>query len=341
METLTSEEYKNIFRENVEKTEKEVFKCNGFDNSIKHKDKFSTGLLCYVELRPGLWLVIDKEYFEHDLSFWSHHNEQPFPLISHFHLSSNLRTITPGMKEIPDDYIEYVGRNYLFYLPNIDEIEQHLAGEHRLDINIIIYPDWLRSFSKNFEFLPTSLQSFLKDEYSPRFYHDVGEITSAMFAVLQQMLDAPYQGMMKRMYLESKVIELLALQFNQLLYQEQTIHLLVNLKPADIEKIYHARDILIYRVDNPPSLLDLAEMVHLGERKLQQGFKEIFGTTVFGYLHDYRMEQAKMMLSGTKMQVAEVSNAVGYAHLGYFAQTFKKKFGVTPKECQLGKKPLK
>ncbi|MEH1837056.1 MAG: helix-turn-helix transcriptional regulator [Nostoc sp.] len=88
-------------------------------------------------------------------------------------------------------------------------------------------------------------------------------------------------------------------------------------------------------------MLDLAEMVHLGERKLQQGFKEIFGTTVFGYLHDYRMEQAKIMLSGTKMQVAEVSNAVGYAHLGYFAQAFKKKFGIMPKECQRGKKPLK
>ncbi|MGI2904613.1 helix-turn-helix transcriptional regulator [Tolypothrix sp. VBCCA 56010] len=237
--------------------------------------------------------------------------------------------------------MQYVGRNYLFYLPNIDEIEQRFAGEHRLDITIYIYPDWLRSFSKNFEFLPTSLQSFLKDECPPRFHHTVGEITPAMFAVLRQMLDAPYQGMMKRMYLESKVIELLALQFNQLLYKEQTIHLLVNLKPADVDKIYHARDILIYRVDNPPSLLDLAEMVHLGERKLQQGFKEIFGTTVFGYLHDYRMEQAKIMLSGTQMQVAEVSNAVGYAHLGYFAQAFKKKFGITPKECQRGKKPLK
>ena len=341
METLTSEEYNNQFQEHLEKTEKELYKCNGFDYAVKSKDRFSTGLFYYVELRPGLWFNIIDEYFERDLSKWNHHIEQPCPLASHFHLSGTLRTITPGIKEIPDDYIEYGGRNYLFYLPNLDEIEQCFAGEYCLEIIINIYPEWLRNFSKNFEFLPTSLQSFLKDEYPPRFYHTVGEITSAMFAVLRQMLDAPYQGMMKRMYLESKVIELLALQFNQLLYKEQTIHLLVNLKPADIEKIYHARDILIYRVDNPPSLLNLAEMVHLGERKLQQGFKEIFGTTVFGYLHDYRMEQAKIMLSGTKMQVAEVSNAVGYAHLGYFAQAFKKKFGVTPKECQLGKKPLK
>ncbi|MHC5826138.1 MAG: helix-turn-helix transcriptional regulator, partial [Nostoc sp.] len=52
--------------------------------------------------------------------------------------------ITPGIKEIPDDYIEYVGRNYLFYLPELDEIEQRLAGEYCLEIIIKIYPEWLK-----------------------------------------------------------------------------------------------------------------------------------------------------------------------------------------------------
>ncbi|MEH1837054.1 MAG: hypothetical protein V7L29_34715 [Nostoc sp.] len=174
METLTSEEYKNRFIEYLEKTDKEVFKCNGFDKSIKYKDRFSTCLVCYVELRPGLWLIIYDEYFEHDLSNWIHHPGQPFPLISHFHLSGNLRTITPGIQEISEDYVQYIGKNYLFYLPNIDEIEQRFAGEYCLDIIINIYPDWLKSFSKNFEFLPTSLQSFLKDECPSRFHHTVG-----------------------------------------------------------------------------------------------------------------------------------------------------------------------
>lgn len=48
-----------------------------------------------------------------------------------------------------------------------------------------------------------------------------------------------------------------------------------------------------------------------------------------------------MMLGGTKMQVAEVANAVGYSHLDYFAKAFKAKFGISPKEFQFGKKPLR
>ncbi|MEH2454538.1 hypothetical protein [Nostoc sp.] len=171
MEILTLEEYNNQFQEHLEKSEKELYKCNGFDYAVKSKDRFSTGLFYYVELRPGLWLNIIDEYFERDLSLWNHHIEQPCPLTFHFHLSGNLRTITLGIKEIPDDYIEHVGRNYLFYLPKLDEIEQRFTGEYCLKILINISPEWLRSFSKNFEFLPTSLQSFLKDEYPPRFYH--------------------------------------------------------------------------------------------------------------------------------------------------------------------------
>ena len=53
------------------------------------------------------------------------------------------------------------------------------------------------------------------------------------------------------------------------------------------------------------------------------------------------MEQAKVMLAGSKMQVAEVANAVGYLHLGYFAKAFKEKFGISPKELQFGKKTIK
>ncbi|MGI2904612.1 hypothetical protein [Tolypothrix sp. VBCCA 56010] len=98
METLTSEEYENLFREHLEKTEKELFKCNGFDYAEKSKDRFTTGFFLGFELRPGLLLDIIDKYYERDLSSWNHHNEQPFPLISDFHLSGNLRTITPVIK---------------------------------------------------------------------------------------------------------------------------------------------------------------------------------------------------------------------------------------------------
>ncbi|MEH2012800.1 helix-turn-helix transcriptional regulator [Nostoc sp.] len=80
------------------------------------------------------------------------------------------------------------------------------------------------------------------------------------------------------------------------------------------------------------------QLVSLSDRKLQRGFRELFGTTVFGYLHHHRMEQAQILLRYRDMQVSEVAHAVGYSHLGHFTEAFKRKFGITPKQCQLGKK---
>lgn len=83
-------------------------------------------------------------------------------------------------------------------------------------------------------------------------------------------------------------------------------------------------------MENPPSLLDLARQVGINDRKLKQGFRQVFGTTVFGYLHDYRMEQARLLLIEQKLAIALVAHTVGYSHLSHFATAFRKKFGVNP-----------
>ncbi len=339
MVILTSEEEFELEEESVKTNGKRLLNHDGFDEIVQCQTKFNSYFAQEVELRPGLILGIGngKNYCE--FGCWSHHGK-PYPLMSSFRISGNLRTITPGIKEIPDDYIEYVGKNYLSYLPNVDEIHQYRVDEFFENIVIHIDIDVLKTFIQDFESLPTPLQALINENLLSRFHFTVGEITPAMFLLLQQILKPPYQGMMKRMYLEGKVLELLALQLNQFLHNEKAIRAAVKLRPIDIEKVYHARDIIISQVENPPSLLKLAELVGLGYHKLRYCFREVFSTTVFGYLHDYRMEQAKIMLAGTQMQVAEVANAVGYSHLGYFAKAFKKKFGISPKECQLGKNPI-
>jgi AraC-like DNA-binding protein len=74
--------------------------------------------------------------------------------------------------------------------------------------------------------------------------------------------------------------------------------------------------------------------VQLNNRKLKQGFRQVFDNTVFGYLHDYRLEKACQLLIEDRMNIAEVSYAVGFANRGYFAAAFRKKFGINPSDYQ-------
>ena len=107
-----------------------------------------------------------------------------------------------------------------------------------------------------------------------------------------------------------------------------------SLKPEDIDRIHHAKEILTEQIDNPPLLLDLARQVGLNDCTLKRGFREVFGTTAFGYLHDYRLEQARQLLLENRFNVSEVAVQVGFGSCSYLSRVFRKKYGVSPKQYQ-------
>lgn len=82
------------------------------------------------------------------------------------------------------------------------------------------------------------------------------------------------------------------------------------------------------------SLSGLARRVHLNEWKLKKGFKEHFGTTVFGYLREKRMEEAWRLLKVTDATVLEIANAVGYSNPSHFARAFRDAHALNPREVR-------
>jgi AraC family transcriptional regulator, transcriptional activator of the genes for pyochelin and ferripyochelin receptors len=191
--------------------------------------------------------------------------------------------------------------------------------------------DVLRSFVPgDLSQLPPALKRLIETGCSDP-YDDLGMITPAMKLVLQQTIDCPYQGLTKHLYLEAKCLESIALKLEQLANSTGN-RLTISLKPEDIDRIYHARDILIANLDSPPSLLALARQVGLNDCTLKKGFRQIFGTTAFGYLHDLRMEQAKTLLLERQLSVVRVAQMVGYASRSAFSTAFHQRFGVSPSQ---------
>jgi AraC-like DNA-binding protein len=82
----------------------------------------------------------------------------------------------------------------------------------------------------------------------------------------------------------------------------------------------------------PPSLQELADEVGLSLKKLKEGFKQIYGDTVFGFLLEHKMEFARKMLEAGDSNVNEVGLKVGYSTSSHFIAAFKKKYGTTPKK---------
>lgn len=145
--------------------------------------------------------------------------------------------------------------------------------------------------------------------------------------VINEILYCQFTNELKDLFLLSKSIELLVLQAE--LYELNTSNKFIKLN-SDKEKLFEAKEILTQQIDCPPTISQLSKLVSLNEYKLKKGFKELFGTTVFGYIHHSRMILAKRLLLGTDKSAKEIAFEIGYSSPQHFSKAFKKEFGNTP-----------
>lgn len=173
--------------------------------------------------------------------------------------------------------------------------------------------------------------SFLSPDNNSKKYYDNLPFSSSIAVVLSQILQAKVHESMKSLYFKGKVYELLCLYFNK--NEDPSIEQCPFLVDEEnVQKIRKAKKIILDKMSDPPSLEQLAIEVELSLKKLKDGFKQIYGDTVFAYLLDHKMDEARKMLDSRKYNVNEVSLKLGYSTASHFIAAFKKKYGTTPKK---------
>jgi AraC-like DNA-binding protein len=153
-------------------------------------------------------------------------------------------------------------------------------------------------------------------------------VTPEMIAIIKEITNCEREGIYKKMFVEAKIIQLLLLQLEQLCCNN--CHIKCQLKKSDTAKMYQVRDIILYNLKQPFSLKELAHQVGTNEFTLKKGFKTIFGTTVFGFLNDVKMEKAQNLLTEKELTITQVAELVGYKNATHFTTAFKKKYGTLP-----------
>ena len=173
--------------------------------------------------------------------------------------------------------------------------------------------------------------SFLNPENSKRKYYDNSVFSPNIAVVLSQILRAKVHDSMRALYFKGKVYELLSLYFNKNTDTDlEQCPFLVD--EENVRKIRQAKEIIIERMSEPPTLNELSKEIGLSLKKLKEGFKQLYGETVYGYLLDHKMTEAQRMLDSKNFNVNEVGLKLGYSTASHFIVAFKKKYGTTPKK---------
>ncbi|WP_274654450.1 helix-turn-helix transcriptional regulator [Paenibacillus humicola] len=74
----------------------------------------------------------------------------------------------------------------------------------------------------------------------------------------------------------------------------------------------------------------LAEALHFHPNYIVRCMKEVYRCTPMEYLHEYRLEQAKLLLIKTEWPVAQIAEEVGFRYAPYFSSRFKQYAGMPP-----------
>ena len=225
-------------------------------------------------------------------------------------------------------------KSLLFYNPQ-KELPLHLEIESKswLISILVSIKKFHGLFSTHTEHIP-----FLSDENRDKKYYGEENISPSMAIVLNQMFHYNLNPSIKNLYYKGKGYELLSLFFNRSEdpNAEQCPFLI---DEENVLKIKKAKEIIIANMSEPPGLQELADEIGLNLKKLKMGFKQIYGDTVYGFLFDYKMEQARKLLDSGSYNVNEVGLKIGYSTGSHFIAAFKKKYATTPKKYLMSINP--
>ena len=273
-----------------------------------------------VEVEDGLFVLKfnnetnDNQYFKREIGL--HYVQFHFCLkgMSVFHIKGGDKTETI-----------YEDRSLMLYNPGHD-LPLDLTVEKNSWVVSILLP-----YDKVYTFFISSSHRipFLSNKHQEYFEHS--HITPSMAIVLNQLMNFNLHQMVQLLYFKAKAYEMLSLYFNQ------SADIDVAKSPFlaeedNVLKIKKAKDIIIARMSEPPTLALLAKEINLPINKLKEGFKQVYGDSVFSFLLDYKLEVARQLLASGDHNVNEVGLKVGYSTASHFISAFKKKFGTTPKK---------
>jgi len=153
--------------------------------------------------------------------------------------------------------------------------------------------------------------------------------------VLEALLNHTYSGSMENIYINAQTQMLLLYSLECMVGEKEetsfSCKFLAN--EADRDKISKAREILIQHIGEPVTIKELSRKVAMNECYLKKGFKEMYGTTIFDFYQNQRMEHAKYLLYEKGLSVTDVSSLLGYSSISHFSTAFKKHTGLKP--CEL------
>lgn len=246
----------------------------------------------------------------------------------HWELKSPYRSISQG------ELIRSNGFSSVIFYPEMEGKMFLPVDRRQYHLSIYIRPSMLNTYiGRCSDQLPKALIDISQGSVETGFSHE-SPFSQMMNLSIQHLLDCPYTGPMKELYMENKAVELIVHKLAQTVSSDEKKDSSQKMELHETDHIHRARDILCRDLESPPRLSDLAHAVGTNHSRLNRGFRETYGTSVFGYLRRKRLIEARRLIEIEDASVTEAAFSVGYNSISSFSKAFYEYFGMRPMTCR-------
>ncbi len=226
------------------------------------------------------------------------------------------------------EYIAHEGVGGIAYLPRQEGCltiprQTHLSVVH-IHVDLAVFSEL---FYDDRDTVPAALLPLFDGPVQHSWIFRTGMSIDAKLT-LNRLLQGPSPGTPAHIFFQGITLDLMAEQVNRANTSRQIPG---SLSHDEVERVLLARNILIEHVTDPPCLKQLSRKIGLNMNKLQQGFQQLYGVSVFKFLHQYRMQEAQRIFHETDMNVSQAASAVGYTNISHFSHAYKQHFNILPK----------
>jgi AraC-like DNA-binding protein len=275
----------------------------------------------------GIYIVYGDLFLRESRTLHFEMLEEPDLVEMHFTLSGHgsLFSHTNG-----HEYLFKENEHSMHYVPQFVATGEYLPDKPYKFFEIHFTTRFFFELAKDSSPALIEFAQKIENGSSSEFLGENLPISFPMHQCITEIMHCKFTGGLKLLFLQSKCIELLALQAQA--YEDaagKTPNTACR-TGYDKDRIHYAKDYLLQHALQPPSLSQLAKLAGINEFKLKQGFKEVFNNTVFGYLSDYKLYQAREELLSGQTSIKDVADTWGYSSVQHFSTAFRKKFGAPP-----------
>lgn len=166
------------------------------------------------------------------------------------------------------------------------------------------------------------LPAFLSPEHLPFGEDPRGRI--------QDLMSDPGDGINRREYYQLKVTDLFFFLLRDI--ARTSLAPPATLSRSDIRKLQATQRYILEHLQERLRLPELIRIAGMNKNKLETGFRQLSGMSVFAYIRDQRMQKARRALREGKLSLREVAGQAGYKHLSNFSKAFSRHFRYPPSQ---------